>query len=99
MKTNTQIATLHSPLKQPGFGRGDHFRAYTAAEKIESTKRTFDPYSGHYNPASDLGPTPRAGSTDALACPSRIGDVLHYRNGEVELDPIPMEPKFTYSLY
>lgn len=91
--------SLHDPIKQPGYGRGDHFRAYTAAEKIESSQRTFNLYSKYYNPAADLGPTPRAGSMDAFACPSRTGDVLHYRSGEVERDMIPMQPKPVYSLY
>lgn len=89
---------LHDPIKQPGFGRGNNYRAFTAAEKIESKQRVFSPYSRHYNPAADIAPI-RPGSMDALACPSRIGDVLHYRSGEVELDPIPHTPKPAYALY
>jgi hypothetical protein len=78
---------LHDPVLQPGFGRGDHFRAYTAAEKIEGNKRVFSAFTSDYNPAADLGPTPRAGST------------LYYRSGEVKQDPIPTQPKPVYSLY
>jgi hypothetical protein len=89
---------LSDPIKQAGFGRGDHFRAFTAAEKIEGNQRTFSLYSNHYNPATDTA-TMRPGSMDAFACPSRIGDVLYYRSGEVELDPIPANPKPAYALY
>lgn len=98
-RTKHAHAGLHDPVLQPGFGRGDHFRAYTAAEKIEGNKRVFDIYSSSYNPAADLGPTPRAGSMDAFACPSRVGSTLYYRSGEVEQDPIPAQPKPVYSLY
>lgn len=87
---------LQDPVKQPGFGRGNNYCAFTAAEKIAHANY-FTP--SRYNPATDLGPTPRTGSMDALACPSRIGDVLHYRSGEVELDVIPTNPKPVYSMY
>jgi hypothetical protein len=93
------MSHLADPIKQPGFGRGNNYRAFTAAEKIEGNQHTYTLYSQDYNPAADLGPTPHAGSTDAHACPSRIGDVLHYRNGEVELDPIPENPKPAYACY
>lgn len=94
----TSQAGLSDPIKQPGFGRGNNFRAFTAAEKIAATK-SIKYFATHYNPAADLGATPRAGSMDAFACPSRIGDVLYYRSGEVELDPIPANPKPAYALY
>ena len=94
-----KTTTLQDPIKQPGFGRGNNFRAFTAAEKIEGNQRTFNMYSQHYNPAADLGATPRAGSMDAFACPTRMGDALHYRSGEVELDPIPANPKPAYATY
>lgn len=88
--------SLFDPIKQPGFGRGNHFRAFTAAEKIAQANY-FTPHI--YNPAADLGPTPRTGSMDAFACPSRSGDTLYYRSGEVELDPIPVNLKPVYSMY
>lgn len=93
-----KTTALQDPVKQPGFGRGNHFRAFTAAEKIESNQRTFTPYSRHYNPAVDIAPI-RPGSQDFLACPTRMGDVLHYRSGEVELDVIPHNPKPAYATY
>lgn len=74
---------LTDPIKQPGFGRANPRRAFYIAEKITHTISC-----KHYNPATDTAPI-RPGSQDALACPSRIGDVLFYRSGEVELDPIP----------
>ena len=86
---------LQDPVKQPGFGGGNNYRAFTAAEKIEYANY-FKP--SIYNPATDTAPI-RPGSQDALACPSRIGDVLFYRSGEVELDPIPHTPKPAYALY
>lgn len=93
-----KISNLQDPVKQPGFGRGNHFRAFAATEKIESKQRVFSPYSRHYNPATDTA-TLRPGSMDAFACPTRMGDVLHYRSGEVELDVIPHNPKPAYATY
>lgn len=52
----------------------------------------------HYDPATDTAPL-RPGSQDALACPSRSGDMLHYRSGEVEHDVIPHNPKPAYAVY
>jgi hypothetical protein len=96
------MSNLHTglidPIKQPGFGRGNNFRAFTAAEKIEGNQRTFSMHSRHYNPATDTA-TLRPGSMDAFACPTRMGDVLHYRSGEVEFDPIPANPKPAYATY
>jgi hypothetical protein len=96
------MSNLHTglidPIKQPSFGRGNNFRAFTAAEKIEGNQRTFNTYSRHYNPATDTA-TLRPGSMDAFACPTRMGDVLHYRSGEVALDPIPANPKPAYATY
>ncbi len=94
--TTTPGNGLSDPAQQPGFGRGDHFRAFTAAEKIARIDY-FTP--ARYNPAADLGPTPRSGSMDAFACPSRSGEVLHYRSGEFEYDPIPANPKPAYATY
>lgn len=91
-----QTTGLVNPTNENGFGRGEHFRAYTAAEKIHNVV-SFGHYQ--YNPAVDLGPTPRAGSMDASACPSRIGDKLFYRSGEVEIDVIPHNPKPAYACY
>lgn len=91
-----KTTTLQDLIKQPGFGCGNHYRAFTAAEKIANANY-FKPHI--YNPAADLGPTPRAGSTDAFACPTRIGDVLHYRSGEVEIDAIPANQKPAYACY
>lgn len=93
MKTN-----LQNPINPSSFGRSGSYRAYTAAEKIESKQRVFTPYCRDYNPATEIAPI-RPGSQDALACPSRIGDVPYYRSGEVELDPINHTPKPVYSLY
>lgn len=91
-----KTTTLQDPIKQPGFGRGNHYRAFTAAEKVANANY-FKPHI--YNPAVDLGPTPRTGSMDAFAHPSRIGDALFFRNGFVEIDVIPANPKPAYAVY
>lgn len=78
---------------QPGFGLANPRRAFYLAEKINHTISRY-----HYDPATDTAPL-RPGSEDALACPSRRGDMLHYRNGEVELDVIPHNPKPAYAVY
>ncbi len=90
------MTNLIDPALQPGFGRGNHFRAFTAAEKVANANY-FTPRI--YNPAADLGPTPRSGSMDAFKHPSRIGNLLHFRSGEVELDVIPHNPKPAYAVY
>lgn len=42
--------------------------------------------------ASDLmAPSIRKGSMDALALPSRVGNILHYRDSTTRLDPIPTQ--------
>lgn len=91
-----KTGALQDPIKQPGFGRGNHYRAFTAAEKVANANY-FTPRI--YNPAADLGPTPRISSMDAFTPPSRSGDALHYRSGEVVLDPIPHNTKPAYATY
>lgn len=84
---------LVTPSNQPGFGLANPRRAFYVAEKITHTISRYQ-----YNPAVDIAPI-RPGSQDFLACPTRMGDVLHYRSGEVELDPIPHNPKPAYACY
>jgi hypothetical protein len=90
--TTTQRTALHKALNvnKNGFRQKETNAAKAAAQARRSTR--IGAASANALVISDMQrPSIRKGSMDALAHPSRVGDVLHYRNGEVKFDPIPTQ--------
>lgn len=82
--------------KNAGHATANSPKQSNAAKAAAQAKRTtrIGGASANALVASDLmAPSIRPGSMDALACPSRVGDLRIYRDGTRRLDPIASRPR------